>query len=325
LHERELVDKLISIQDLHVYLMSARGAIHAARGVSLGIERGEIHGIVGESGCGKSVTAKSIMRLNAENASLYEGQIFFGRRDILSVTEREMQELRGKEISMIFQDPMTALNPLYTIGHQMEETLLIRKFERRDARRRVLELMESVGVNPPEERCRQYPFEMSGGMLQRVMIAMSIACGPQLLIADEPTTALDVTVQAQILELLLRLKDERDMSIMIITHNFGVVAEICGRVSVMYAGRIVESGDVREIFRRPMHPYTRDLIESIPRSGTRGEKLSTIPGKPPDLLMEITGCPYAPRCSRADETCREIAPGEQSASESHSFACHRGI
>ena len=318
------MDKLISIQDLHVYLMSLRGAVHAVRGVSLDIEKGEIHGVVGESGCGKSVTAKSIMRLNAENALFYGGQIFFGHRDIFSMTEREMRALRGKEISMIFQDPMTALNPLYTVGHQMEEMLLNRKFKRAEARSRVLELMESVGVNPPKERCRQYPFEMSGGMLQRVMIAMSIACGPKLLIADDPTTSLDVTVQAQILELLLGLREKRNMSIMIITHNFGVVAEICGRVSVMYAGHIVESGDVREIFRRPMHPYTRDLIESIPRSGARGRKLPTIPGKPPDLLTEITGCPYAPRCARADETCRVSMPEAQSPSASHSFACHRG-
>jgi oligopeptide/dipeptide ABC transporter ATP-binding protein len=240
------------------------------------------------------------------------------------MTEREMRTLRGKEISMIFQDPMTALNPLYTVGHQMEEMLLNRKFKRADARARALALMESVGVNPPEERCRQYPFEMSGGMLQRVMIAMSIACGPKLLVADEPTTALDVTVQAQILDLLLELRERRGMSIMIITHNFGVVAEICGRVSVMYAGRVVESGEVREIFGRPMHPYTRDLIESIPRSGARGRKLSTIPGKPPDLLLEIEGCPYAPRCGDADETCRKSAPDIRSASKSHSFACHRG-
>jgi oligopeptide/dipeptide ABC transporter ATP-binding protein len=319
------VDKLISIQNLHVYLMSIRGVVHAVHGIDLEIGIGEIHGIVGESGCGKTVTAKSIMRLNDENALVYDGKIFFRDRNILSMTEKEMQYLRGKEISMIFQDPMTALNPLYTVGHQVEEMLLNKKFGKIEARNRVLELMESVGVNPPKERCGQYPFEMSGGMLQRVMIAMSISCGPKLLIADEPTTALDVTVQAQILELLLGLKERMDMSVMIITHNFGVVAEICDRVSVMYAGHIVESGDVRDMFHNPMHPYTRDLINSIPRTGKRGSKLSTIQGKPPDLLLETEGCAYAPRCSEAGLICLESTPGMRYASDSHSFACLKGI
>jgi oligopeptide/dipeptide ABC transporter ATP-binding protein len=305
--------------------MSARGLVHAVRGIDLDVRRREIHGVVGESGCGKTVTAKSIMRLYDENIMLSDGQIFFEGKDMFSLSGREIQALRGSEVSMIFQDPMTALNPLYTIGYQLEETLTNKGVRKTEAAARAVKLLEDVGVNPPESRKSQYPFEMSGGMLQRVMIAMAISCGPKLLIADEPTTSLDVTVQAQILDLLTRLRDERHMSILIITHNFGVVAEICDRVSVMYAGRVVESGDVREIFRDPRHPYTSDLLKSIPRSGTRGTLLATIPGTPPDLLREIKGCAYAPRCGYAGGVCAEASPSQRAISESHSYACVRGI
>jgi oligopeptide/dipeptide ABC transporter ATP-binding protein len=305
--------------------MSARGLVYAVRGIDMDVRRREIHGVVGESGCGKTVTAKSIMRLYDENIMLSDGHIFFEGKDMFSLSEKEIQALRGSGISMIFQDPMTALNPLYTIGYQMEEMLTNKGVKKMETAARVMKLLEDVGVNPPESRKSQYPFEMSGGMLQRVMIAMAISCNPKLLIADEPTTSLDVTVQAQILNLLTRLRDERHMSILIITHNFGIVAEICDRVSVMYAGGIVESGDVREIFRDPRHPYTSDLIKSIPRSGTRGTLLATIPGTPPDLLREINGCAYAPRCRYSSSACAEAPPSPRAVSESHSYVCAREI
>ncbi|MDR3160611.1 MAG: ABC transporter ATP-binding protein [Spirochaetaceae bacterium] len=316
---------LITIKDLQVNLMSPYGVVHAVRNINFDIAPGEIHALVGESGCGKSMTAKAILRLHDEKKMLYGGHIFFDGKDLLALKVREIRELRGSEIAMIFQDPVTALNPLLRVGEQIGEMLIRRGTPRAEARRRVLGLLEDVGIQPPEERYRQYPFEMSGGMLQRVMIAMALSHKPKLLIADEPTTALDMTVQAQILDLLLKLQKKNGMAILIITHNFGVVAEICRRVSVMYAGIIVESGDVREIFHHPKHPYTRDLIFSIPQPRAAHRKLVTIPGMPPDLREKIAGCPYAPRCAEAAARCRELAPEMREAGDSHSFSCHNEI
>ncbi|HWS42785.1 MAG TPA: ABC transporter ATP-binding protein [Pseudoflavonifractor sp.] len=319
-------DHLVSIQGLSVNLMSSRGAVRAVRSIDLSVKMGEIHGLVGESGCGKSMTAKAIMRLHNEKAMLYSGRIMYNDQNIFDLKQREMQALRGKEISMIFQDPMTALNPIRSVGSQIEEILLLHRIcGKAEAKERAVKLLEDVGIHPAAERCRQYPFEMSGGMLQRVVIAMAIACKPKLLIADEPTTALDVTVQEQILQLLLKLQQKRNMSVLIITHNFGVVAEICHRVSVMYAGNIVESGEVHEIFHHPRHPYTRDLMQSIPQPKSRGKKLVTIQGTPPDLKFKITGCPYAPRCSMADDLCRQSAPVSRQESATHSFSCHKTL
>ncbi len=318
-------DSILEIQNLKVNLMSPRGIVHAVRNINLNIGKGEIHGLVGESGCGKSMTAKSVLRLHDEKKMLYRGKILYKDKDLLTVKPKELKGIRGNEISMIFQDPMTSLNPLFTVGYQLTEILKEHgKEKKKDYRQDVYRLLEEVGIYPPEKRYAQYPFEMSGGMLQRVMIAMAVACRPELLIADEPTTALDVTVQEQILSLFKELRRHRNMSVLIITHNFGVVAEICDKVSVMYAGTIVESGTVREVFDDGKHPYTRDLIRSIPKSGERGGKLVTIPGTPPDLREKIDGCPYAPRCAWADETCRTKKPVLESISDTHQFACHKG-
>ncbi len=321
-----MTDNLVSIEGLRVNLMSSRGIVHAVRDINMDIKMGEIHGLVGESGCGKSMTAKSILRLHNEKAMLYSGKILYNGQNLFDLKPREMQAIRGREISMIFQDPMTALNPLRTVGSQLEEILLLHKIcTKPEAKERAIKLLEDVGIYPPEDRYKQYPFEMSGGMLQRVVIAMAIACGPKLLIADEPTTALDVTVQEQILRLLSKLQKERNMSVLIITHNFGVVAEVCDRVSVMYSGKIVESGEVSEIFHNPRHPYTRDLMRSIPQPGMRGKKLVTIQGTPPDLRLKLTGCPYAPRCAMADGFCRENAPMLHTLSGYHVFSCHKEL
>ncbi|MBR2765675.1 MAG: ABC transporter ATP-binding protein [Blautia sp.] len=296
---------LLSIKDLRVDLMSIRGIVYALDGVNLELGEGLIHGLVGESGCGKSMTARSILRLHDGKRSRMSGEILFEGKNLLSLSEREMQDVRGKQISMIFQDPMNSLNPLYTIGEQISET--VRRHEKcgkTAAKARTLQLLGKVGINPPDRRYRQYPFELSGGLQQRVMIAMASACRPKLLIADEPTTALDVTIQAHVLELIHSLSGEMGMSVLLITHNFGIVAEVCDRVSVMYAGRIVETADTRDIFRHPAHPYTKALIESIPKAGTGEEYLPTIPGTPPELFERDPGCPYRDRCPRAGEACK---------------------
>lgn len=314
---------LISIRGLKAELMSMYGLIYAVRNINLDIQNGVIHGIVGESGCGKSMTAKSIMRLNDESRTEYSGSIMLdGSRDILKMSQRELQAMRGRDISMVFQDPMTALNPVVTVGKQMVETILSHEqISGEEARERAVLFLEKVGIWPGKERFNSYPFEMSGGQLQRVCIAMSLLCNPRLLIADEPTTALDVTMQAQILELLKELQREMHSSILIITHNFGVVAEICDVVSVMYAGQIVETGDVREIFNQPQHPYTQDLISCIPKAGEREAKLKSISGQPPLLNTTLTGCPYATRCRMTMEKCFHETPELRPVNKNHECMC----
>lgn len=316
---------LLSIRNLSVELMTISGLVYAVKEINLDIYENEILGVVGESGCGKSMTAKSILRLHDERHTEYGGEILFEGNDTLRMSYRQIEQISGRDIAMIFQDPITTLNPLMTAGKQIVEMFTLHTdLSRAEAKERALKLFEEVGVTPAEKRFDQYPFELSGGQLQRISIAMSLACSPKLLIADEPTTALDVTMQAQILELLQKLRREHGTSIMLITHNFGVVAEVCSRVAVMYAGQIVESGNVRDIFDSPRHPYTEDLIGSIPRTGRRGEQLVTIPGFPPKLDREITGCPYAPRCTRATELCRTEAPGLHDAGGGHLYLCHLG-
>lgn len=316
-------DSLITIRGLKVELMSLYGLIYAVRNINLDIKNGVIHGIVGESGCGKSMTAKSILRLHDEKKTEYSGEILYkGEKDLLKMSKKELESIRGKEIAMISQDPMTALNPVVTIGKQIVEMIrLHEKVTKEEAKERAIDLLEKVGIQPGAERFKQYPFEMSGGQLQRVCIAMSLACNPKLLIADEPTTALDVTMQAQILVLLKKLQREMQSSILIITHNFGVVAEICDTVSVMYAGQVVETGGVREIFNHPMHPYTRDLISCIPKSGERNTKLTSISGQPPQLNSKIMSCPYASRCKLATERCFNEVPILHSVGENHECMC----
>jgi oligopeptide/dipeptide ABC transporter ATP-binding protein len=301
--------------------MSARGVAHVARGVDLTIYPGEIVGLVGESGSGKSITAKSIMRLNDEGALVYRGDVILDGEELLTLPEKKMRSVRGAKVSMIFQDPMSALDPLQRVGKQIEEVYLLHGFTRKEAAEKTLKILSDVGIHPAKERSRAYPFELSGGQLQRIIIAIALSAGSKLLIADEPTTALDVTVQAQILDLIADLKQEYGLSVLLITHDFGIIAQMCSRVSVMYAGRIVESGDIGDVFTGPRHPYTKDLIASIPQTG-KG-KPSFIPGIPPDLRLNILGCPYAPRCGIADETCTESAPPMKEACAGHTFACFK--
>lgn len=321
-------DSIVSIENLNVNLLTTRGVVCAVRGVDLEIGRGEIHGLVGESGCGKTMTAKSILRLHDERRTLYSGKILLQKgggtvTDIFSLRQKELREIRGKEVAMIFQDPMVSLNPLLTIGDQIGEMLRVHAgLSAREIAARTLELLDMVGIRPADERSRQYPFEFSGGMAQRIMIAMALSCNPQLLIADESTTALDVTTQAQILDLMKTLQKSTGMSILLITHNFGVVAEICDRASVMYAGKVVETSTVRELFDAPRHPYTQALIHSIPKSGCAGRRLVTIPGAPPSLLEPIHGCAFAPRCQYATDRCRSEQPPMYSANEEHRYACY---
>ncbi len=316
---------IVSIRGLKVGLASTSGYVYAVRNINLDIKKGEILGVVGESGCGKSMTAKSILRLHDEQKTEYHGEIVYDdSKDILKMNDEELSKLRGGEISMIFQDPITTLNPLMSIGKQMMEMFQLHsKLSKEEAKAKCLHLLEAVGITPAEERFNNYSFQMSGGQLQRVSIAMSLACDPKLLIADEPTTALDVTMQAQILELLKKLRKEFGTSILVITHNFGVVAEICDRVAVMYAGQIMESGKVNDIFFDSKHPYTKDLIGSIPKSGCVGKKLVTIPGAPPQLNRPITGCPYAPRCTYANEACHTWKPELTRVSDNHFYLCRK--
>jgi peptide/nickel transport system ATP-binding protein len=296
--------------------------------VSFHVDAGETLGVVGESGCGKSVTAMSILRLIQEPPGKIAGAISFEGRNLLDVTEAEMRDIRGNAISMIFQEPMTSLNPVLTVGRQIGETLRLHQgLSPRDAERRAIEMLVLVGIPAPQRRVREYPHQLSGGMRQRVMIAMALACNPKLLIADEPTTALDVTIQAQILDLMRDLKHRLGSAIMLITHDLGVVAEMCQRVVVMYAGRKVEEGPVEEIFAHPLHPYTRGLLGSVPKLGSslveggRG-KLAEIPGLVPSLRQKIVGCPFAGRCPTATELCSRVAPAIETKARDHLVACH---
>lgn len=316
------MDDLLTIRDLKVDLMSTRGIVYALNGVNLSVKPGEIHGLVGESGCGKSMTSKSIMRLHNAARSRMSGEIIFEGEDILHMSERKMRQIRGNRISMIFQDPMTSLNPLMTIGKQIEESYRQHeKCSKEEAKNKTLDILEKVGIFPAEKRYEQYPFELSGGLQQRVMIAIAIACSPSLLIADEPTTALDVTIQAQVLELLQKLSKEMGMAILLITHNFGIVAEICDRVSVMYAGRVVETADTKTIFKAAGHPYSKALIDSIPKTGMNEEYLPTIPGTPPELFHNNRACAYMERCPYADDRCK-VRPDEVNEDGGHIVACH---
>lgn len=321
------MDTLLKIRGLKLDLMSTRGIVYALSGVDMDIARGEIHGLVGESGSGKSMTSRSIMRLHDKKKSRISGEILYNGTDLLKLPESEMQKLRGNRISMIFQDPMTSLNPLMTVGAQISEVLLNHeRLTSAEVKERTISLLEKVGITSPESRIDQYPFELSGGMQQRIMIAIAIACNPDLLIADEPTTALDVTIQAQILSLLKKLQKEMGMSILLITHNFGVVAEVCDRVSVMYAGKVVETAGTRTIFRSAAHAYSRALINSIPKVNTGSEYLPTIEGSPPQLFSEITNCSFAPRCPLADSICESVPElVECGDEEGHVALCHHII
>ena len=299
---------MLEIENLRTSFVQAGKKLTVIEGVSLTVKPGETVGLVGESGCGKSVTSLSIMRLLGRNAVI-EGSIRFQEKELLALTEKEMESIRGNQIAMIFQEPMTALNPLHTIGKQVGEPLRRHfRVSRKEARERAIQLLREVGIPRAEEVISDYPHQLSGGMRQRAMIAMAMACRPQLLIADEPTTALDVTIQAQILELMKKLRQERGTSILLITHDLGVVAEMCHRVIVMYAGQIVEQGDVGELFAEPKHPYTQGLLRSIPSLSGDQERLNAIPGTVPMLAEMPEGCRFAPRCPHVMDICRRQNP-----------------
>ncbi len=315
---------LLKVKDLRVSFDTHAGTIQAVRGVSFQIRPGEVVGLVGESGCGKSVTAHSILRLiNSPPGHIDNGEIWFDDQNLLKKSEREMRDIRGNKIGIIFQDPMTSLNPTMRVGKQLVEGILRHKaVSRGEAKRLAIEMLETVGIPHAAQRFDQYPHEFSGGMRQRVMIAIALACDPSLLIADEPTTALDVTIQAQILELMKLLKDERGMSILLITHDLGVVAGLCDRIIVMYAGEVMETGTVEQIFYDPQHPYTKALLEAIPRLGSsHGQKLVPIYGAPPSLLHPPRGCPFTDRCRWAMDVCRRHRPDLEDYGEDHHGAC----
>ena len=316
---------LLSVENLKTHFHTRGGVVRAVDGVSFAIEPGEMLGIVGESGSGKSVANLSLLGLVPMPPGRIEsGSARFDGIDLLHCTNAERRAVRGKRISMIFQDPMTALNPYHRIGDQIMEPLLIHeRCTRAEARSRVVEMLGRVGIQDAERRMRAYPHQFSGGMRQRVMIAAALITRPQLLIADEPTTALDVTVQAQILELIKSMQAELGMAVILVTHDLGVIAESCDRVLVMYAGRIVESAKVEDLFREPKHPYTRALLASIPATQKKGAELYTIKGAPPDLTQETIGCPFAPRCEHAAPACRAIAMPLRETARGHATACAR--
>ena len=316
-------EKLLEIKDEKLSFFTPAGEVKALNGVSFSMNEGEVLGIVGESGSGKSVTAYSIMGLTAYPGKLIGGTIYFNGHQIEKMSEKEMRKIRGNEVSIIFQDPMTSLNPVYTIGNQITEVIRLHTGKgKKEAYDRAKELLELVGINEPTKRLKQYPHELSGGMRQRVMIAIALACEPKLLIADEPTTALDVTIQAQILEVMQELRQKLGMSIIMITHDLGVVASMCERIAVMYAGHIVEYGTADEIFYEPKHEYTKGLINSIPKlSAQEIERLVPIEGQPVDLLNPPAGCPFAPRCANCMKICLREMPPKTELSDTHYSHC----
>lgn len=315
--------ELLRIVELRTYFYVDEGTARAVDGVSLEIQRGKTLGLVGESGCGKSVTALSIMRLVPTPPGKIEGgSVYFGQRDLLKLSEPQMRKVRGNDISMVFQEPMTSLNPVFTVGNQIVEVLrLHRKMKKREARETTIELLSRVRIPLPEQRISEYPHQMSGGMKQRVMIAMALACSPELLIADEPTTALDVTIQAQLLDLLKELQAQLGMSILLITHNLGVIAETAETVAVMYAGKIVEYTSVEKLFSEPKHPYTVGLFNSLPKIERKKGKLAVIPGNVPNPLYFPSGCRFHPRCPQVMDACRKKKPPLKEVESGHEAAC----
>ena len=317
---------LLEVRDLHTSFFTPAGEVRAVNGVSFDLERGKVLGIVGESGSGKSVTAYSIMQILASTGKIVSGSIKLDGQELVNAGEKMMKTVRGNRISIIFQDPMTSLNPTYTIGHQLMEAITLHTDrDKKQARDRAREMLELVGINESEKRMKQYPYELSGGMRQRVMIAMALACEPDILIADEPTTALDVTIQAQILELMQSLQEKLGMAIIMITHDLGVVAQLCDEVIVMYAGSICEQGTADEIFYNPRHEYTKGLMRSIPTADTAGTRLQPITGTPIDLLNMPAGCPFAPRCDNAMKICLRERCQRMEINADHAAACWMNV
>ncbi|MGC9933361.1 ABC transporter ATP-binding protein [Priestia aryabhattai] len=317
------MEKMIEIKNLHVQFSTYGGQVQAVRGVSFDLHKGETLAIVGESGCGKSVTSQSIMRLiPTPPGRITNGSILFKGQDLTKLSEKKMRDIRGADISMIFQDPMTALNPTLRVGEQIAENIMQHEnISKEKAKEKAFEMLELVGIPNPKERLKQYPHEFSGGMRQRIVIAMALICNPEVLIADEPTTALDVTIQAQILELFKDIQQKTDVSIVLITHDLGVVAQVADRVAVMYAGKIVEIGTRRDIFYTPQHPYTKGLLRSVPRLDLYESELVPIAGSPPDLFAPPSGCSFAPRCPYVMEVCDRMYPVSTKLKESHQVHC----
>ncbi|KGP74613.1 ABC transporter ATP-binding protein [Pontibacillus yanchengensis] len=317
------MEKILEVNDLHVSFQTYGGEVKAVRGVSFDLHKGETLAIVGESGCGKSVTANSIMKLiPSPPGKIANGSIYFKGRDLTRLSEKAIRDIRGVDISMIFQDPMTALNPTLTIGNQLTEGIKQHQnITSKEAKTKAIDMLNLVGIPNPEERMKQYPHQFSGGMRQRIVIAMALICEPELLIADEPTTALDVTIQAQILQLFNKIQQETGVSIILITHDLGVVAKIADRIAVMYAGKVIEVGTRKEIFYTPQHPYTQGLLNSVPRLDKRKEKLVPIDGTPPDLFAPPQGCPFTARCPKAMEVCGKVYPIHSELSNTHEVDC----
>lgn len=318
-----MTEKLLEITDLQTHFFSDSGVVKAVDGVTIHVNKGETVGVVGESGCGKSVTSLSTMRLLKDTpGKVVGGKITFKGQNLLDLSEQEMRKIRGNQMAMIFQEPMTSLNPVYKIGKQLEEAIQLHlKYDQKQAKNHAIQMLKMVGIPRAEEIVNDYPHQLSGGMRQRVMIAMAMSCRPQLLIADEPTTALDVTIQAQILDLMRKLRDESQTSILLITHDLGVVAEMCDRVVVMYAGRVVEETDVYSIFENPKHPYTKGLLGSIPKLGEKVDRLDSIEGNVPTPDHMPKGCKFAPRCAVAIEACLESEPELREVSNGHTCRC----
>ncbi|HWS29660.1 MAG TPA: ABC transporter ATP-binding protein [Clostridia bacterium] len=319
-------ENLLQVKNLQTEFDTDAGVVKAVNGISFNLEKGKVLGIVGESGSGKSVTAYSILRILVDPGKVAGGEVLFDGEDVLKYSKRQMRSFRGEKISIIFQDPMTSLNPVYTIGNQLMEAILLHTDRNREqARERAVEMLKLVGVNDPEKRIKQYPYELSGGMRQRVMIAMALACEPDILIADEPTTALDVTIQAQILELMQDLQKKLGMAIIIITHDLGVIADMCDEIIVMYAGRVCERGTADEIFYNPKHEYTKGLMRSIPKLGMGHIRLKPIGGTPVDLLNLPSGCAFASRCDCAMKICLHEQPEEIFVAKDHLAACWMNV
>lgn len=315
-------ETLLSVRNLDVRFQTSRGSVRAVSDVSFDVRRGEVFALVGESGCGKSTSALALMRLVPPPGRITGGQVLWRETDLMKLSVAEMTRVRGKEISMIFQNPLVALNPVYRSGNHVEEAVLLDNVPRDKAWKVAVDVLKDVKISDTVERARSYPHELSGGMRQRVMIGMMISRAPKLIIADEPTTALDVTIQAQILDLLMQLRQTNKMSILIITHDFGIVADIADRLAVMYAGSIVEQGDVFEIFEEPRHPYTRLLMRALPRVSKREGRLETIAGSVPNLVNLPPGCPFHPRCPERKDICASIVPVSREVAPGHHVTCH---
>lgn len=316
------MNALLEVRDLYLEFKTSRGDLKALNGISFDVQKGEVLGLVGETGCGKTVTGLTILRLLARSARITRGEIILGGTDLLKLSKSEMEKARGSQIAMIFQDPSSSLNPVFSIGEQMVRVIRRHKqLSRHEAKKHAAEMLEAVGLPDVQRILESYPHQLSGGQQQRVMIAMALSCHPRLLIADEPTTALDVTIQAQILRLLRQLQVEFDISAILITHNLGVVAQTCDRLVILYAGRVAEIGTTRQVFKDPRHPYSRGLLASVPHPGSRGKKMAVIPGIVPSNPGALPGCPFAPRCPYAFERCTQEVPPSYLVSEGHWSAC----